>query len=126
MATRRSLFLELGGFDDLRFPINFNDVDYCLRVHAHGLRVVFTPHASLVHRESASRGRDQTRDASARYRRELWTARHKWGQAFAADPFYSPLLALSDPPFSALAWPPRSLAPRFNTFPPAIQPPPGF
>ena len=126
MMTRRSLFLELGGFDALRFPINFNDVDYCLRLRAKGLRVVFTPHASLVHHELASRGRELSPDSSRRFRRELWMARNKWGEALAADPFYSPLLALSDPPFSALAWPPRSLAPRLNRLPPAVEPPPGF
>jgi GT2 family glycosyltransferase len=126
MLTRRSHFLELGGFDALRFPINFNDVDYCLRVHARGLRVVFTPHACLVHHESVSRGRDQTRDAAGRFRRELWMLRHKWGRALAADPFYNPLLALSDPPYSALAWPPGPLAPRRNLIEPGVQPPPGF
>lgn len=123
MMTRKNLFLELGGFDALRFPINFNDVDYCLRVREKGLRVVFTPHAILTHHESASRGKE---DASSRFGRELWMLRHKWGEALAADPFYSPLLALSDPSYSALAWPPRSLAPRRNQIQPGVQPPPGY
>jgi GT2 family glycosyltransferase len=123
MLTRKSLFLELGGFDALRFPVNFNDVDYCLRVREKGLRVVFTPHAVLTHHESASRGKE---DAAGRFRRELWTLRHKWGEVLAADPFYTPLLALSDPAYSALAWPPRSLAPRRNQIQAGAQPPPGF
>jgi GT2 family glycosyltransferase len=126
MLTRKNLFLDLGGFDALRFPINFNDVDYCLRVREKGLRVVVTPHAVLTHHESVSRGKDQARDAAARFRRELWMLRHKWGEALAADPFYSPLLALSDPPYGALAWPPRPLAPRRNQIKPGVQPPPGF
>ncbi|MCW2275447.1 GT2 family glycosyltransferase [Rhodoblastus acidophilus] len=123
MLTRKNLFLELGGFDALRFPINFNDVDYCLRVREMGLRVVFTPHAVLTHHESASRGKV---DDTGRFRRELWMLRHKWGEALATDPFYSPLLALSDPSYSALAWPPRSLAPRRNQIQPGVQPPPGY
>ena len=53
--TRRRVFDEVGGFDE-RFPIDFNDVDYCLRLGRAGYRVVFTPWAQLYHHESASFG----------------------------------------------------------------------
>ena len=53
LLTERRLFLETGGFDEYRFPVNFNDVDYFLRLRAGGLRVVLTPHARLLHRKSA-------------------------------------------------------------------------
>ena len=55
LLTRREVFEQLGGFDET-FPIDFNDVDYCLRVRQSGLRVVYTPHAELVHYESGTSG----------------------------------------------------------------------
>ncbi len=32
MLTRRAQFLELGGFDEARYPVTMNDVDYCMRL----------------------------------------------------------------------------------------------
>ena len=119
MTTSRERFLALGGFDELMFPVNFNDVDYCLKLRSLGLQIVFTPHARLIHRESVSRGRDDKADSAPRFARELRALRSKWGRVLAADPYYNPILALDCPPFSALAWPPRRRAPRTNTsFPP--------
>ena len=62
LLTRRSDYLIVGGFDEFRFPVNFNDVDYCLKLRAVGKRVVFSPHARLVHHEFASRGTDGAPD----------------------------------------------------------------
>ena len=36
-------------------PANFNDIDYCLKVHAGGRRIVYDPDLSLYHFESSSR-----------------------------------------------------------------------
>ncbi|MGH9088375.1 MAG: glycosyltransferase family 2 protein [Acidimicrobiales bacterium] len=55
MATRRAVFEHLGGFDEA-LGIDCNDVDYCLRARAAGLRVVYEPQAELVHYESPTRG----------------------------------------------------------------------
>jgi GT2 family glycosyltransferase/SAM-dependent methyltransferase len=55
MMTRRSVFDEVGGFDEA-LRVGFNDVDYCLRVRQKGYRILYTPHAELIHHESASRG----------------------------------------------------------------------
>ncbi len=52
--TRRSVFLEAGGFDK-SFRVAFGDVDYCLRLHRLGLRTIYTPHALLFHEESSTR-----------------------------------------------------------------------
>ncbi|MHB8682120.1 MAG: glycosyltransferase family 2 protein [Acidimicrobiales bacterium] len=55
LMTRRSLFEEMGGFDE-ELEVAFNDIDFCLRVVDRGLHVLYTPHAELVHHESISRG----------------------------------------------------------------------
>ncbi len=126
LLTDKSLFHAAGGFDAMNFPVNFNDVDYCLKLRAKGLRIVQTPHARLLHRESASRGKLQAEDKSKRLNRELTNLRAAWGEALVADPSYSPLLSLDPVPYSALAWPPRPAAPRQPGFPQKRAVPPGF
>ncbi|MGO8740240.1 glycosyltransferase [Rhodoblastus sp.] len=126
LLTERRLFLAAGGFDEYRFPINFNDVDYCLRLRAGGLRVVLTPHARLLHRESASRGAERRPDQAFRSQRELKNLRAIWGEALTADPDYHPMLSLDQTPFSALAWPPRPAPPRLPIWPKPRPVPPGF
>jgi GT2 family glycosyltransferase len=56
LLTRRSVFLEMGGFDESRFAVAFNDVDYCLRLGRSGLRSIYAPRAELLHHEGATRG----------------------------------------------------------------------
>ena len=48
-------FREAGGFDAARFPVNFNDIDLCLRLRRSGLRILYTPYARLIHHESFTR-----------------------------------------------------------------------
>jgi GT2 family glycosyltransferase len=126
MTTSRAHFFSVGGFDEILFPVNFNDVDYCLKLRNAGLRVVFTPHAKLIHRESVSRGRDDKADSAPRLARELRALRSKWGRALLEDPYYSPILSLDDPPFAALAWSPRPCAPRTDEAAPPAALPPGM
>ena len=76
----------MGGFEEAHSIIN-NDLDFCLRVGQAGLRVVYTPYASLVHHELASRGKlADVFDKSAFLSR--WRTRFLWG-----DPFFNPHLA---------------------------------
>jgi GT2 family glycosyltransferase len=126
LLTRRSDYLAVGGMDELRFPVNFNDVDYCLKLRAAGRRVVLTPHARLIHHESASRGTDRAPDRAGRFDRELRTLRARWGDVLLNEPYYNPMLSLDAVPFSGLAWPPRSMTPRTNDKPVAAETPPGF
>ena len=126
MLTRRADYEQVGGFDEINFPINFNDVDYCLKLRALGKRIVFTPHAQLLHLESASRGQDRGTDRAARFERELRILRARWLDVLIEDPFYSPQLSLDSVPFSALAWPPRSFAPRTVERPVPVLIPPGM
>jgi O-antigen biosynthesis protein len=54
MMTGRAAFEEVGGFSTT-FPLNYNDMDYCLKLRAHGHRVVYDPDTVLHHFESSSR-----------------------------------------------------------------------
>lgn len=53
LVTPRELYLRLGGLDET-FWNGYEDVDYCLRVRAAGLRIVYDGAASLTHFESQS------------------------------------------------------------------------
>ncbi len=57
MLTSKELFISLGGFDEENFKVDYNDVDYCLRLRKKGLRNVWCKDAVLMHYESRSRGR---------------------------------------------------------------------
>ncbi len=70
MLMRRETFAALGGFDETYATANA-DVAFCLRAHAADLLTVYTPYASLIHREQASRAAlpqtyDPARFAAAR------------------------------------------------------------
>lgn len=86
VMTRANVFRELGGFD-VRFPLNYNDVDYCLRVLESGRRNVFTPYAELFHHESVSKS-GTTLDELANFKR-------KWGTRYRVDPYYNPNLTVT-------------------------------
>jgi GT2 family glycosyltransferase len=55
MMVRRGIFEAAGGFDE-KYILAFSDIEFCMRVIERGLRVVYTPHARLVHFEGKSRG----------------------------------------------------------------------
>jgi GT2 family glycosyltransferase len=84
MMVRAELFRELGGFDE-GLRVAFNDIDFCLRLRARGLYVVYTPHALLYHHESATRGTLHPPEDER-------LMRERWPGAIERDPFYNPNL----------------------------------
>lgn len=93
LLTRRSLWNAVGGMDDVGLPVAFNDVDYCLKVRSLGRTVVFTPQATLIHRESVSRGNDDTPEKKRRFAGEEALMIERWGEMIAADPYGNPNLS---------------------------------
>ncbi|WP_456779798.1 glycosyltransferase family 2 protein [Bradyrhizobium sp. USDA 3315] len=126
LMTRRSDYLDSGGMDEARFAVAFNDVDYCLRLRQAGKRIVFTPHAKLIHAEAASRGKDDRVDRRDRLQREVNLLRARWRETLNEDPTYNPQLCRDGVPYSGLACPPGPLKPRYNRSPIAHDLPPGF
>jgi len=87
LMSRRSVFEELGGFDE-NLQVAFNDVDYCLRLKDAGYQVLYTPHAELIHHESASRG-------ISGFYHDIRQMLRKWdSERFLNDPLYNPNLSL--------------------------------
>jgi GT2 family glycosyltransferase len=110
LLLRKSLYQALGGLDERAFPVAFNDVDLCLKIQQSGLNLIWTPFAQLIHAESASRGKDQTREKLARAQREQQGFIERWSLAGQHDPHYHPALSLDyqSGPFGGLAIPPRT------------------
>jgi GT2 family glycosyltransferase len=110
LAVRRESYHGVGGLDEVRFRVAYNDVDFCLKLRRAGLRNLVTPHAELLHRESVSRGNEFSPARRARWDGERRAMQAAWGAALDADPFFSPMLSLT-PPFRRLADPPRATLP---------------
>jgi glycosyltransferase involved in cell wall biosynthesis/cellulose synthase/poly-beta-1,6-N-acetylglucosamine synthase-like glycosyltransferase len=58
MLTSKAAFDEVWGFDQDTLGMEYNDIDFCLRLGRAGKRVVFTPQATLLHRNAQSRGKE--------------------------------------------------------------------
>lgn len=91
LLVQKSLFTEVGGLNQVAFPVAFNDVDLCLRIHKKGLAVIITTGTKLIHAESASRGKDITREKQSRAQREQLHFLDMWRGY--EDPWYHPLLS---------------------------------
>ncbi len=105
LAVRRDTFEKVGGLDET-LKVAFNDIDFCLKIQATGLKVTYTPLATLIHHESVSRGSDQHGEKYQRFIGELVTVRDRWGFEIARDPYYNPNLSFHHGLFH-LAYPPR-------------------
>jgi GT2 family glycosyltransferase len=105
MMTPAAAFAEVGGLStDL--PVNYNDMDYCLKLGAKGLRVVYDPDTVLYHFESSSRSSDV----------EEWEKEElvgRWLPQTAVDPSTNPYLVHGMPRLQAhFAWASRRLPSR--------------
>lgn len=99
MVVRKELFDSLGGFDEEHLAINFNDIDFCLRLRKRGLWNVWTPYANLLHHESASRGHQTSTAERELFVREATYMHTKWGAELLHDPFYNHNFSLNWPGF---------------------------
>ncbi|HEX5982676.1 MAG TPA: glycosyltransferase [Solirubrobacterales bacterium] len=113
LMTPRAAFDEVGGLTTA-LPVNFNDVDYCLKLHAKGYRIVYDPDLVLYHYESSSR------DTEVRE----WEEDHlidRWSGLANPDPFGNPNLRRGMPRLGAyFSWVPRR-PPRMATVPKAAR-----
>jgi GT2 family glycosyltransferase len=90
MLISRECLNRTGLFDEQNFAVAYNDVDFCLRAHQAGFRAVYTPFATLVHHESASRGRDDKGANRPRFLRDQAELLERHGTEGFQDLAYSP------------------------------------
>ncbi len=107
MLVRRRVFDEVGGFDEEKLKVAYNDVDLCLKIRDAGYKIVWNAETVAEHHESLSRGSDLRPEQEARFFVEQQVMVERWGQnsLFRNDPVYSPWLTRDDRPFFDLADP---------------------
>lgn len=94
LAGRTSVYLRFGGFNELDVGVGYNDVDFCLRLREAGYRIVWTPHAELLHVESGSRRSARVPQAQDVLLTEARYLERRWGRVLLDDPAYNPNLSL--------------------------------
>lgn len=100
LLIRREAFDAVSGFDEA-LAVGFGDVDLCLRVGQLGYRILYSPHASLLHHESFTRGKTSGVDP---HPQDSALFRERWGAFLhAGDPYFHPALNQN-----SVAWQMRS------------------
>jgi GT2 family glycosyltransferase/glycosyltransferase involved in cell wall biosynthesis len=91
MVIRRATFLEVGGFDAEHFPVDYNDVDLCLRLRTRGYRNIVSAQAYVRHDAGSTKRRghwDRSQHAAAE---RILTARY----SDMTDPYVNPNVAFT-------------------------------
>lgn len=90
MLFSKKIFNQVNGFDEA-FKVEFNDLDFCLKVLVSGYHNVYVPNCVLFHHESASRRHPFSDPQNhARYKNELVLFSTKWHDALKKRVYKSP------------------------------------
>lgn len=92
IMVRRSVYDEVGGMEE-SFEVEYNDVDFCLKIADAGYYNVYVPDVTLYHYESATRGHPhQNKESYARHVKEVNLFLEKWDKYIKHDPYFNPNL----------------------------------
>lgn len=86
LATKRALFMELGGFDRTYAPGYFEDTDYCFRLRQRGRKVFYQPESAVVHREGGTAGTDLNQGMKAYQKLNQVRFARRWKRALERQP----------------------------------------
>ena len=79
LLVKRAAWKDVGGMDE-SLKVNFNDVDFCLKLRKHGWKTLWNPESVLEHRESASRGHDEFKPGKRDFFiKEVAIMKDRWG-----------------------------------------------
>ncbi|MCU0429137.1 MAG: glycosyltransferase family 2 protein [Cytophagaceae bacterium] len=78
LLVEKQKYWEVGGFDE-NLAVDYNDIDFCLKLGEKGYHNVCLPHVKLHHFESISRGKEKkSMDKYAQYLSERKNFTEKW------------------------------------------------
>ena len=106
LVVRTATYREVGGFDEKNLPVEYNDVDFCLKIEEHGYRNLWTPFAEFYHHENASRGYRDTIEKNEQHKLASDYMHSRWGYRIENDPACNPNLTLNN------SWPYPAQMPR--------------
>jgi len=64
---KKDVFLKIGGFDEIWYPIGFSDTSLAVKLNQIGLKCFYTPYAFGVHHESITRREDKEEIEASRW-----------------------------------------------------------
>lgn len=83
LMVEKRKFESVGGFDE-RFAVNYQDVDFCLKLHEKGFFNVCMNEVELIHYESMTR-----KNITADLEGEIALFKSRWRNYIHHDPFYN-------------------------------------
>ena len=83
LMVARSLWRDIGGFDETFVPAYYEDTDFCFAVRAAGQRVIYQPRAVVTHFEGLSHGTDTGSGMKAHQVTNQAHFAEKWGERLA-------------------------------------------
>lgn len=81
LAVKRRAWEEIGGFDESFFPVWFDDVDFCRRLHDREWKICYVPEAAFIHLGGHSVGKLSFRARQSHWYRNLlhyFGKHHSW------------------------------------------------
>jgi O-antigen biosynthesis protein len=89
LMVKKDVYLKAGGFEE-NLAVDFNDIDFCLKLKNAGLKNIYVPYVELYHYESISRGNSfKDSQTSARFLKESQLFKDKWIEYIKKDPCYN-------------------------------------
>lgn len=95
LAVKRSAFESVGGFNE-QLAIEYNDVDFCLRLCETDLRNVMVPSAQLRHHENATRQFSSYEEAAPQKTLDKENFVMQWGHLLGQDRWVSACISLDN------------------------------
>jgi len=93
LMIRSKVFHEVNGFDE-NLPVEYNDIDFCLKLVDKGYRNVYLPYVTLYHYESVSRGHPhKTKESYQQHLKDISLFQSRWQKYINNDPCYNPHLS---------------------------------
>jgi GT2 family glycosyltransferase len=94
LMCRRSVYEEVGGMDE-NLEVEYNDIDFCLKIQEKGYNNVYLADVTLYHYESATREHPrENKVAYTRHLKEVEYFRSRWSKYIEHDPYFNPNLSL--------------------------------
>ncbi|MFH0800865.1 MAG: glycosyltransferase [bacterium] len=96
MLICRSLFLDMGGFDEI-FQNGYEDIDLCLRLAQRGYEIWYQPESCIIHHESQTSGRHLNDGANlekfnTRWRKKIYSDEENYYREDGFGPEIYPIL----------------------------------
>jgi len=89
LAIDKSLFMELGGFDEVHTPSAHSDTDLSFKILEKGLRCVYTPYATLRHIGHLSLKEHEKKETPSRKDKADLFLLKRWMKYLPEDPYFT-------------------------------------